>query len=67
MTKDKMKEGFAQRRQLCQEEWSTPAEIAAVDALAKEGYCIVTPWKYSDDFQCERRFAKGTGKQTNAP
>jgi hypothetical protein len=62
MTKEEMAEGFKRGRQLTQEEWSKSEEIRAVDELAEEGKCIVTPWKYKDNFQCEVRYAKGTGK-----
>lgn len=61
MTYAEMKDGFAQGRRLLQEEWATPDEIAAVDRLAEEGWCDVTPWEYRDNFQCEVRVASGRG------
>ncbi len=59
MEKEDMRRGFAQGRCLIQEEWSTPAEIKAVDELASEGVCDAGPWEYSDNFQCERRIVTG--------
>lgn len=61
MTKEEMAAGFKLKRRLTQEEWSTTAEIKAVDELAKEGKCTVTPWEYKENFQCSVRHAVGTG------
>lgn len=55
MTKDEIRAGLAQGRRLIQEEWSTRAEIAAVDELVAEGVASATAWQYRDGFQCERR------------
>ena len=56
---EEMRRGLAEGRRLCQEEWSSQAEKAAVDQLEKEGICTTTPWEYSGNFQCERRYAIG--------
>jgi hypothetical protein len=56
MKKDEIRAGLVQGWRLCQEEWATDEEIKAVDELVKEGLADVTPWEYSDNFQCERRF-----------
>jgi hypothetical protein len=56
MTKEEMREGFAQGRTLTQEEWAHPSEIKWVDELIAEGVAKVTaPWEYKDKFQCSRR------------
>lgn len=62
MTKDEMATGLAAGRCLIQEEWSTPAEIRAVDELVAEGKAQATPWEYTDGFQCERRIVVGAGR-----
>lgn len=59
MTKEEMREGLIQGRRLIQEEWSTADEITAVNELAAEGVCTVSPWEYKDGFQCERRVVQG--------
>jgi hypothetical protein len=53
MTKEEMRIGLEQGRQLTQEEWAAKSEIAAVEELRSEGIVIVTPWKYKDNFQCQ--------------
>lgn len=63
MTKDEMRDGLRNGKRLTQEEWSTPAEIRAVDELVAEGIAQATPWEYSDTFQCERRFVTGISKE----
>ena len=63
MTKDEMRQGFAQGRTLIQEEWSRREEIIAVDELIIEGACeVVDDWRYLDGFQCERRKVRGVQK-----
>lgn len=56
MGKEEMRKGLEQGRTLCQEEWSQPEEIRAVDELVAEGIAYASPWEYSDNFQCERRY-----------
>lgn len=58
MTKEEMRIGLEQGRQLTQEEWAAEHEIAAVEELKAEGIAIVTPWKYKDNFQCEVRYIR---------
>lgn len=63
MTKEQMREGFAKGRTLIQEEWSHPSEIKWVDELITEGAAKITaPWKYKDNFQCERRKVTGIAR-----
>lgn len=63
MTKEQMREGFAQGRTLTQEEWCHPSEILWLDELIAEGVATVTaPWEYKDTFQCARRRVTGVRK-----
>lgn len=55
MTKDEILEGLRAGRTLIQEEWSTYAEIEAVNQLVLEGYASATRWEWKSSFQCERR------------
>lgn len=65
MTKEEMRIGLGKGWRLCQEEWSTPDEIKWVDELVEEGFAVATPFKYHDNFQCERRYvSRSTGKET---
>ena len=63
MTEQEMRKGFAYGGVLVQEEWSTAAEIEAVDKLLQEGVCILKyDWEYKDNFQCKRRLVVGVPK-----
>ncbi len=62
MSKEEMRAGLAQGRNLIQEEWSTAEEIKAVDELVTEGVCTVTEWAYKDNFQCSMRRVMGIKK-----
>lgn len=60
MTKQEMIAGFAEGRRLTQEEWTTPAEITALDECIAEGRAtIVSDWRYDGNFQCARRIVRG--------
>jgi len=59
MTKEQMAAGFARGRSLIQEEWANPAEIKWVDELIAEGKAAAEPWKYHENFQCEKRRVTG--------
>lgn len=56
MKKDEIREGLLNGFRLCQEEWASDADKNAVDELVAEGVAYATPWEYSDNFQCERRY-----------
>ena len=65
MTKDEMRQGFAEGRTLTQEEWAYPDEIRWLDELIADGAAIISaPWEYKGGFQCRRR--RVTGKRTPA-
>lgn len=63
MTREEMILGFSQGRTLVQEEWTDKKLIKQVDNLIAEGYATATPWEYSENFQCERRYITGTKKK----
>ena len=67
MTKEEMRAGLLRGRRLTQEEWATPAEIAAVDELVTEGIASATAWEYHDNFQCERRYVRGKERSDAHP
>lgn len=58
MNKDEIRAGLLAGRILCQEEWSSAAEIRAVDELVSEGAAQAEEWRYSDGFQCARRYVR---------
>jgi hypothetical protein len=67
MTRDDLERGFAAGRQLTQEEWAHPSEIAWVDELVAEGKAeVVDNWRYLAGFQCERRKVRGTRQAGDA-
>lgn len=56
MTREEMVEGLRAGRRLCQEEWADANDIVLVDSLVAEGIAVATPFRYNDNFQCERRY-----------
>lgn len=62
MGETEVRAGLLAGRRLIQEEWSTAAEIELIDKLVVEGIARATPWEWSDNYQCERRYVIGITK-----
>jgi hypothetical protein len=61
MSRDELLHGFSLGRELVQEEWAHPQEIAWVDELVDDGKAtVVGDWQWHEGFQCKRRVVRGT-------